>query len=329
LRALDHLRRKVREALADGFAGLWLVAEMTWALAADIRGDVLEEWESLLEQTREADALIVACLYHYTRFAPDLLRHLIRSHSKVIADDYVSLSLSVLFQNLARTDLRGFMQAAREHRIPRGGFYFRQGERAIEVYLLVSGYVKLIRTDPDGRNAILRIVKPSEPFGDRAVLGGTTRLASAQALEDSRAFAWEATTFFQGMMTHPVVSLNAARLLEERVEEQRDQLHDLATSSVKRRLARLLLRFAQSLGRKTPRGVAIRVVLSRQDFAEMIGTTYYTVSRALAEWRRLDIVDVQRQRILILDQKRLAAIAGTGTSEEVSRTRGRRPGPSA
>ena len=112
------------------------------------------------------------------------------------------------------------------------------------------------------------------------------------------------------MLTHPAVSVNALRSSGERVEEFVSRLQDLATSSVERRLARLLLRLAHSVGRETVHGVAIGVSLSGQDLAELVITTPYTVSRVLADWRRLGIADAQRERIVILDLKRMAAVAG-------------------
>jgi CRP/FNR family transcriptional regulator, nitrogen oxide reductase regulator len=129
-------------------------------------------------------------------------------------------------------------------------------------------------------------------------------------LEDSRALAWDTSTVVRVILTNPAVSLGAIRVMAENVKMQVRRVEDLTASSVERRLARLLIRLAQSLGRKTARGVVIQVALSGQDLAELVGSTPFTVSRILAGWRRLDIADVQRERILILDGRRLAAIAG-------------------
>jgi CRP/FNR family transcriptional regulator, nitrogen oxide reductase regulator len=303
-------RRRVTEASSRGFVGLRLAAEMTWTMKAGVRHDALVEYESLLEEVAGPGHLTAACMYRRDRFRPALLRQLIRSHTRVIAGDHVYLNLSALFRNLARSDLQGLLQSAGERNIPKGGFYFHQGDRATEVYLLTSGRVKLVRADPDGRNVILRIVAPLEPFGDRAALGGPTRLSSAQALEDSRALVWGAPTLRQVMMSHPAISLNAVRLMEDRIEQDRSRFRDLATSPVRRRLARLLLRLAQSMGQKTPRGVTIQLSLSGEDWAELASTTPFTVSRILTEWRRSDIVDARPERISILNLKRIAAIAG-------------------
>lgn len=309
LRMADLNRRRATEASSRGFAGLRIAAEMTWALTARVPDRALEEYESLMEEATGPGPLTAACMYRRDRFDTADLQRLTRSHAKVVAGDHVYLSLSALFQNLTRADLQGLARSSRERDVPRGGFYFHQGDPASDIYVLIRGMVKLVRTDPEGHSVILRIVKPTEPFGDRAALGDTTRLSSAQALEDSRAFVWDSPTILHAMMTHPAISLNAVRLFEDRVENERSRLQELATSSVEQRLSRLLLRLAQSIGRKTVHAIVLDVPLSGQDLAELVISTPYTVSRILADWRRLGVADAQRERILLLDQERLTAIA--------------------
>ncbi|TMI93924.1 MAG: cyclic nucleotide-binding domain-containing protein [Bacillati bacterium ANGP1] len=310
LRLVELLRRRVTEAGSRGFTGLRIAGQMTWTLEAGVPDRALVEYEVLVERATGPGPLTAACMYQRDRFDQAVLLQLVRSHPKVVAGDHVYLSLSALFHNLARADLQALARSARERHVPKGGFFFHQGDPAPEVYMLMSGKVKLVRTDSDGRSVILRIVNPMEPFGERGLLGATARLGSAQALDDARALVWDGPKILQAIISHPAVSLNAIRLLEERVETERSRLQDLATSGVERRLARLLLRLAQSIGRPTVRGLAIDVSLSGQDLAELVIATPYTVSRILADWRRLGIADAHRERILLLDLKQMAAVAG-------------------
>jgi CRP-like cAMP-binding protein len=311
-RVVELMRKRATEAISRGFAGLRIAGEMTWTLQKGIRDDELLGFESLVDRATGPGLLTAACMYRRDRFPPAVLQRLVRSHAKVVAGDHVYLSLSALFQTLARSDLQGLVQSAGERRVRQGDFYFHQGDQATEVYVLTSGEVKVVRADPNGQNVILRIVAPVEPFGERALLGGTTRLSSAQALDDSRALVWEAPTILQVMMSHPAVSLDAVRLMEDRLEQERSRLQDLSTAPVERRLARLVLRLAQSMGHMTPQGIAIELSLSGQDLAELASATPSTISRILAEWRRSDIVDARRERIFILNLQRIAAIAGVG-----------------
>lgn len=324
-RALERVRARVRQATAAGFAGVRCAVEMTWTLDAGVGGDALATWESLLDAADAPGPLTLACLYHRSRFEPALLRRIIQNHATVIAGDHVYLSLSALFQNMARTDLQRFLASAAERHVAAGGFYFHQGEPATHLYVLTEGEVKLVRTDPDGRSTILRVAVPTEPFGHVGALGGTSRTASAQAVQDSRALAWDAAIVLGAMLTDPGLSLSAVRVLAHEMQRERYRAQDLATLPVEQRLARLLLRFVRSLGRKTPHGVAVRLALSGQDLAEMIGTTPYTVSRILAAWRREDIVDVRRGQIIVFDRRRLAAAAGLRRTGAAPTLRRRRP----
>lgn len=114
------------------------------------------------------------------------------------------------------------------------------------------------------------------------------------------------------MTEYPSIALNAMSDLATRVEELRDRYRELATECVEQRLAQALIRLAAQTGTQTQAGVLIDVPLSRQDVAEMIGTTLYTVSRILGAWERIGLVDVGRQRVEILDRAGLKGVADAG-----------------
>ncbi len=310
-RVVDLTRRRVREAGARRFAGLRVAAEMTWALQTGIPDDTLVEYEGLLDGAfRGLGPLTVACMYRRGRFAPVVLKRLLHSHGRVVAGDQVHIRLNPLFQNLVETDLHALLQSAGERRISLGGFFFNQGEEARELFILTSGRVKLVRTDPDGRSIIHHLVAPTETFGERAALARTPRLTSAQALQDSRALVWDIQTILEAIRRHPVIGINAVFLMAERVERHLTRIEDLSLLRVELRLARLLVHLGQTMGRPTRRGVVLDLPITGQELAEMASTTPYTVSRLLAAWRRLDIVDTQHDQILLLEPQRLAAIAG-------------------
>jgi len=256
-------------------------------------------------------------MFRWDRTAPGTLARLVRLHTRVLASDKIFLSVSPLFEGLPAAELQRLTRSARVRTIRRGEFYFHQGEPARHVFFLTAGSVKLVRTVPSGEGVILRVVAPAQHFGDgRIGLGEAVRFASAEALEDSRALVWDGSAILRVVMGFPAVGVNVIRWLQELMEEERTRLEDFLSADVARRLARLFLRLGQSFGRRTRYGVVIEVPLSRRDMAELAITSPYTVSRILAEWRRLDILDAQRTRILVQDQEQLAAIAG----ERVSRS---------
>lgn len=321
-RAIERMLGAEADAASAGFTGLRVVGDWAWSLPENAQGDELIEFESLLDRAVESRRLTIACMYRRDSTDSTALVRLTRLHSKVIANDYVLLSLSPLFGGLPPAELQALARSARERVIRKGEFYFHQGEPAKDVFVLTGGTVKLVRTVPTGEAVILRVVAAVQHFGDgRVGLDEAVRFASAEALEDSRALAWDSAVVLQVILKHPDVGVNVIRWLQQLMEEERVRLEDFLSADVKRRLARLFLRLGQSIGRKTRRGLVIEVPLSRRDLAELAITSPFTVSRILAEWRRLDILDAQRTRILIQDPDALAAVAEDRGSAPGARSR--------
>jgi CRP-like cAMP-binding protein len=167
----------------------------------------------------------------------------------------------------------------------------------------------LTQVTPEGDQVILHLVHPGEMFGGIAVLGDATYPVSAQALEDCQALAWDGEGMAGLMERTPRLALNALRLLAGRVQELQDRVRELATERVERRVARTLLRLARQAGRKVENGVWIDLPLSRQDLAEMTGTTLFTVSRVLSRWEQQGLVEAGRERVLIRFPHGLVRIA--------------------
>ena len=204
-----------------------------------------------------------------------------------------------LFRHVGVAQVQAALESAGTRRVSRGGFYFRQGDRAIEAYVLMRGRVKLVRTGSDTRRGILRFVSPFEPFGHEDALGGTGRAVSAQASEDTEALVWPATTLVRMMTSHPVIAHNSLRLMAERIQGTWERLHGLLTEPLEQRTARALLALGTRLGRTVDGGAAIELRLPRQDLAAFVGATPYAMSRIVSRWRRLGIVDAGRGWVVV------------------------------
>jgi len=153
-----------------------------------------------------------------------------------------------LFAGVGPGDLEGLVQSALHRAAERGGFFFLEGDSPDQVYVLVSGKVRLVRSGPQDHEVIVGFVKPGDPFGYVAVWAGTARRVSAQAAQDSRALAWDSPTIARFMARHPGMALSGLRLMAERVEGSWDRLQELATGRVEWRVARALLRLAHLTG---------------------------------------------------------------------------------
>ena len=214
----------------------------------------------------------------------------------------------VVFQNVTDDDLDQIVQNSLTRSIEEDGFFFFQGDAADYLYVLLRGQVKLLQTDPRGHQVNLRTIYPWQMFG---ALGAVRDLAkypaTAQALENSTALAIKGIFLREMMKTRPYLSLDLMKLMTSYIQEMQARYRELATERVEQRIARALLRLTSQAGQKSEDGIDL--VFSRQDLAEMSGTTLYTVSRVLADWERQGLVRAGRGKVRITDPHELVRIA--------------------
>jgi CRP/FNR family transcriptional regulator, nitrogen oxide reductase regulator len=191
-----------------------------------------------------------------------------------------------------------------------GGFFFMQGDPAAHAYVLVSGRVKMMQITPNGQQITLRIMTPGQTYGGIAILKPQTGYpATAQAEEDSAAMAWDTAHLRELAKTEPSISLNTMQLMHGYITELQERQQALVTGRVEQRIARILLKLAADSGKKVEDGVLINMPLTRQDVAEMSGTTLFTVSRTMSEWERNGLLKIGREQVIIREPHGLVKIA--------------------
>ena len=213
-----------------------------------------------------------------------------------------------VFQSATHEDLDLIAQHAIERSIEEGEFFFFQGDPAAYLYVLTSGRAKLMQNNPAGQQVNLRTINAWQMFGALgAVREAATYPASAQALEHSTALAVKSDYLHELMETRPYLSFDLMKLMTGYIQEMQERYRELATEKVERRIARVLLRLASQMGIKNEGG--IELFFTRQDLAEMSGTTLYTVSRTLSDWERQGLVEAGRERVLIRNPHGVVSIA--------------------
>ena len=194
--------------------------------------------------------------------------------------------------------------------VEEGGYFFFQGGIANYLYIMMSGRAKLCQISSDGQQVNLRTLVPGQLFGAvGAVEPRATYPACAQALEDSTAVAIESAAFRSVLENRPHLSLNLMRLMTGYIRELQERYRELATERVEQRIARALLRLAAQSGRKMGEGLLIELSFSREDLAEMTGTTLYTVSRTLSSWEKRGVIKTGRERIILPNPHDLVRLA--------------------
>ncbi len=214
-----------------------------------------------------------------------------------------------LFDQLTIQDLDEIASAAKQRNYKKNTYLFHQGDPAKRFSVLVKGKVKLTQLTEDGQQIILRYVSPGEAFAVIAVLSKISYPVTATAVNQVSVLSWEDETMLDLMQKHPQLAINSLSILAERIQEFQDRFRELATERVERRIARALTRLASQTGRKLDHGILIDITLTRQDLAEMTGTTLFTVSRILSQWEKDGLVSSQREQVTILAPHQLVVIA--------------------
>ncbi len=214
-----------------------------------------------------------------------------------------------LFRDLQPQDLERVREAARRKVVEADEFLFFQEDPAEKIYVLLEGRIKLAQVTPEGQQVILRYITAGEAFAVVAVLSGMKYPVTAQSTGPAKLLYWERSRMHELMASCPGLALNALSIMGSRVKEFQDRIRELSTERVERRIARTLLRLARQAGEKTPEGVLIKLSLTRQDLAELSGTTLFTVSRTLSQWEGKGIIETGRERVLIRFPHGLVSIA--------------------
>jgi CRP-like cAMP-binding protein len=214
-----------------------------------------------------------------------------------------------LFTGLAPEDLDAMLEGARSARYPKNTAVFEQGEEAHSFFVLLHGHVRATKSTPDGQQIAVRYVASGEVFGVAMAIGMSRYPATATAVADSVVLVWPASAWPGLVARYPALATNALATVGGRLQDAHTRVIEMSTEQVEQRIAHALLRLAKQAGRKVEGGIEIEFPISRQDVAEMTGTTLHTVSRTLSGWEQNGLVESGRQRIVIRDAHRLFLLA--------------------
>ena len=224
------------------------------------------------------------------------------------------------FKGLCANEIASMLAEARRISYPKGSEIFEQEEEARSFFVLLSGRLRLVRLTAAGQQVVVNYVAPGDIFGIGKMIGLPTYPATATAVIDSVALSWASSAWPALATRFPSLAFAALRSIGARLQDLQTRVVELATEEVERRVAHALLRLAKQAGRRSETGIEIDFPISRQDIAEMTGTTLHTVSRIVSGWECRGLVDSGRQRIVIKDAHKLFVLAEYGGSSSASGT---------
>ncbi len=193
---------------------------------------------------------------------------------------------------------------------PPGAVLFVEGQSPRGVYIICSGRVKLTTTSRDGKTLILRIAEAGEVLGLHGTVSEKPHDLTAETLQPCQLDFVKRDDFLKFLQSHPDACLHAAQHLSQDCQSAYEMIRSLGLShSVSEKLARLLLEWASG-GEETKEGIRIKIALTHEEIAQLIGTSRETVTRVLGEFREKQFAQLRGSTLLIRNKAALEKLTG-------------------
>ena len=233
----------------------------------------------------------------------------------------VELTRTRIFSGLPPNAQREILAAAFTKNLRARESLTVEGEPATTFYLVVVGHLKLSKSAPDGREVIARFIGPGDPYAGVVLLNHPVYPVSAVAVEASRVLGWPRAVINDLAARHPALRVNVLEEITRHMTDALERVSELTTERVAQRVARTLLRLAEHDGQVLGDAIEIAHPVTRQELADLVGTTLFTVSRLLAAWEQQGLIHSTRGHVTVLKPQSLKALAespddGTGAEPE-------------
>ena len=213
-----------------------------------------------------------------------------------------------LFHGLPEDDLKRIRHIARDKFYNKGQTVFSEGDSGNGFYVVVAGKVKIYKSSLEGKEQILHIYGPGNPFGEVPVFSGEQFPANAQTLLKSHLLFFPRTAFIELIAKNPSLCLNMLAVLSMRLRQFTLQVENLSLKEVPGRLASYLLYLSQEQDETT----VVSLPISKGQLASLLGTIPETLSRILTKMSNNGLIEVSGGKITLLDAVGLEDLAETG-----------------
>jgi CRP-like cAMP-binding protein len=185
---------------------------------------------------------------------------------------------------------------------------FSEGDDSEWFYIVKKGKVKITKLSQEGKEIILEIISPPDFFGGIAVVRGFPYPANAVAMEDTEVTKISRRNLLTVIDRFPNLMYCMATNIGDRIKGSHEMLKSIALEKVEARIASLLIKLADKSGEETPEGTMITMKLTKQDIAEMVGTTVETSIRTMSKLSKAGLITSKGGKIIIRDLERLRAL---------------------
>jgi len=191
-----------------------------------------------------------------------------------------------------------------ERRADEDEIVWLEGEPGKVLYLVAFGLIKLFKSSAEGKEQIIKVIRPGESFGESALFDINGNTVSAQAMVPSVLYAIEKSELEALVREHPQLALNMIKILARQMHDYLSLVEDLSFKRVISRLARILLEYSREATVHNPSK------FSQQEIADMVGTVREVIGRSLKALEKEGLIRLDRSRIIIMDSQALRQVAG-------------------
>lgn len=214
-----------------------------------------------------------------------------------------------LFAGLRDEDLKRIRAIANSRQVGKREILFSDGEEAKGFYVILSGKIKLYKISPEGKEQILHVVSAPDAFAEAALFLEGSYPAFAEALIDSQLLFFPKRDFIQLIERNPKLSINMIVSLSHFLRKFASLIEELSLKEVSSRIAKYLIDLSMKLSKEGKSPKEVELDLSKTQLASKLGTISETLSRTLAKMKAKGMIDVKKNRILILNRKALEELA--------------------
>ncbi|RJR20313.1 MAG: Crp/Fnr family transcriptional regulator [Desulfobacteraceae bacterium] len=218
------------------------------------------------------------------------------------------ISTIPLFAGLSTDQLNGLAQICEDRAVLRGEMIFSDGDEGVGFYVVKTGMVKIFKVSWDGKEQILHLLGPGEPFGEVSVFAGDRFPASAQAMEEGVMVFFPRESFVSLIRGNPDLALNLLAVLSKRLRKFTALIEDLSLKEVPGRLAAYLLYMQEVRGGT----MVLELDIPKNLIASLLGTIPETLSRVLGRMDKRGLIASEGSKISIKDLNGLRDLAETG-----------------
>jgi CRP/FNR family transcriptional regulator len=211
-----------------------------------------------------------------------------------------AISRIPFLDGLSKGELKKIAPYFQEYKFKRNQYIFWEGDPANKFYVIKSGRVRLLKTAASGKEMVLEVMVPGQLCGGTALFGEVHR-NGAQAVEATVAYGMSRDGYEDLLSSNPKIARGIIKYLGAKLMDAHDVIISLVSSKVESRIASVIVRLCENHGSVTDDGIMINIRLTRQDIADIVGSTVETTIRTISKFQKQGLLTTVSGRLLVKD----------------------------